>query len=134
MKKTLLILTLLFIFNFNSFGNDRHSWTQLINAIAKVESEYNPKAVSKNGKYVGYLQISKIIVDDCNRILGKNVYCYKHRYDKAKSIEMFIIIQRHYNSEKDIEKAIRLWNGGPTYDIQKTQEYYDKVIYWYNNL
>ena len=35
-------------------------WGAVINAIAMVESQGHPKAVSKNGLYVGYLQISEI--------------------------------------------------------------------------
>ena len=74
-------------------------WAPVIRAIAQVESEGNPKMVSKCGRYVGYLQISKILVRECNQILGKQVYTYDDRYDKQKSIDMFIVFQEHFNKE-----------------------------------
>ena len=105
------------------------NWGRVIHAIAKVESNHNPKA--KNGIYAGYLQIAPIIVNDCNRILKirkiKKSFTLNDRYDKNKSIEMFIIIQSFYNKKGNVERAIRLWNGGPNYSITKTQKYYNKV-------
>ena len=44
---------------------------------------------------------------------------------------MFILIQEFYNPGRDIEKAIRLWNGGPNYGIRSTQGYYNKVMKYY---
>lgn len=104
-------------------------WDNLIKAISAVESKGNPRAVS--GKHVGILQISPIVVDDCNRInkLKKNKkrFTYGDRYSVKKSIEMFWIIQHFYNKELNVEKAIRLWNGGIGYTRAGTQKYYNKV-------
>jgi len=104
-------------------------WDNLIKAISAVESKGNPRAVS--GKHVGILQISPIVVDDCNRInkLKKNKkrFTYGDRYSVKKSIEMFWIIQHFYNKELNVEKAIRLWNGGTGYTKAGTQKYYIKV-------
>lgn len=105
-----------------------NDYDKLINAIAHVESKHNEKLVSKNKTHVGLLQISKITVDECNRIIGMKKYTYQDRYDKNKSIEMFFIIQNFYNKKGDIEKAIRLWNGGPRYSKIKTNAYFNKVI------
>jgi hypothetical protein len=41
---------------------------------------------------------------------------------------MFCIIQDRYNPEKDVEKAIRLWNAGPSYTLSSTETYYRKVL------
>lgn len=106
-------------------------WHAVIEAISMVESTCNPKAVSSDGKYVGYLQISKILVRECNRILGKETYTYDDRYDKQKSIEMFIIYQERYNPEGNIEKAIRLWNSGDVNCMNRkaaTNGYYNRVM------
>ena len=106
-------------------------WAPVIRAIAQVESEGNPKMVSKCGRYVGYLQISKILVRECYQILGKQVYTYDDRYDKQKSIDMFIVFQEHFNKEGNTEKAIRLWNSGDLNCMKHkrpTEGYYRRVM------
>lgn len=115
---------------------DNYEWEKLIKAISAVESNHNPKAVSKNGKFVGILQISKGLVDDCNRIIGEKKYTYKCRYDKNKSVEMFNIIQSYYNPSKDMVFAIRMWKGGPNWkkNTIPTKEYYRKVMNEYRKI
>ena len=49
-----------------------------------------------------------------------------------KSKEMFILYQKRYNPTNNIEKAIRLWNGGCGYSKAKTENYYRKVMKYYN--
>ena len=76
-------------------------WGAVINAIAMVESQGHPKAVSKNGLYVGYLQISEILVRECNRIVGYKKY------------------------------TIRLWNSGDLKCMTRkarTEGYYQRVM------
>lgn len=115
--------------------NKVHDWTPLINAIIEVESKGNPNAVS--GKSVGILQITPILVKQCNNILktkkSSKSYTLNSRKSTTKSKEMFILIQEYYNKEHNLEKAIRLWNGGPNYSIKKTQKYFRKVMKYYNN-
>ena len=105
-------------------------WNPVMDAIIQVESEGNPKAVSGNS--VGAMQITPILVKDCNDILkrqkSKKRYTMDDRYSVAKSKEMFLIIQKYYNPENDIEKAIRLWNGGVKYTTRATNRYYKKVL------
>ena len=45
------------------------NWNPVMDAIIQVESEGNPNAVSGNS--VGALQITPILVKDCNEILKK---------------------------------------------------------------
>ena len=105
-------------------------WNPIMDAIIQVESEGNPKAVSGNS--VGAMQITPILVKDCNDILkrqkSKKRYTMDDRYSVAKSKEMFLIIQKYYNPENSIEKAIRLWNGGVKYTTRATNRYYKKVL------
>ena len=105
-------------------------WNPVMDAIIQVESEGNPKAVSGNS--VGVMQITPILVKDCNDILkrqkSKKRYTMEDRYSVAKSKEMFLIIQKYYNPESNIEKAIRLWNGGVKYTTRATNRYYKKVL------
>ena len=111
----------------NTSGFD---WNPVMDAIIQVESEGDPKAVSGNS--VGAMQITPILVKDCNDILkkqkSKKRYTMADRYSVAKSKEMFLIIQKYYNPENSIEKAIRLWNGGVKYTVRATNRYYKKVL------
>ena len=106
------------------------NWNPVMDAIIQVESEGNPKAVSGNS--VGAMQITPILVKDCNEILkkqkSKKRYTMDDRYSVAKSKEMFLLIQSHYNPENSIEKAIRSWNGGVRYSVRATNRYYQKVM------
>mgnify|MGYP003511019746 FL=1 len=112
-------------------------WGMVIQAIAMVESECQPNRVSRNGLYVGYLQISEILVRECNRIVGYEKYTYADRYDKQKSIDMFIDFQERYNPEGNLEKAIRLWNSGDLKCMTRkarTEGYYQRVMKRYTSI
>ena len=106
------------------------NWNPVMDAIIQVESEGNPNAVSGNS--VGAMQITPILVKDCNEILkkqkSKKRYTMADRYSVAKSKEMFLLIQSHYNPENSIEKAIRSWNGGVKYSVRATNKYFQKVM------
>ena len=129
MRKYFILLFLTF-YSINSFSNTNADWSNVIDALIKVESNGDEKAVSKNKMFVGILQISEILVDDCNRIIGEKKYTYDCRYNKEKSIEMFYIIQNYYNPSKDLTFAIRMWKGGPKWKTNSipTKEYYNKVM------
>ena len=105
-------------------------WTPVMEAIMKVESEGNPKAVSGNS--VGAMQITPVLVKECNEILSKRKskkrYTLADRYSVEKSKEMFLLIQSYFNPENNVEKAIRSWNGGMSYGVKATNSYYRKVI------
>lgn len=99
----------------------------LVNAIIKVESNGNDKAVGDNGEALGCLQIHKIMVDDVNRIAGTN-FVYNDRLDRGKSIQMFNIYTSHYSPGASNEVIARRWNGGPKGDSkQTTAAYWRKV-------
>ena len=114
----------------SSINTSGFDWNPVMDAIIQVESEGDPKAVSGNS--VGAMQITPILVKDCNDILkkqkSKKCYTMADRYSVAKSKEMFLIIQKYYNPENNIEKAIRLWNGGVKYTKRATNRYYKKVL------
>lgn len=107
-----------------------YDWSRVINAIIEVESEGNAKAVSGNS--CGAMQITPILVKECNLILrrrgSKRRYTLNDRFSIAKSKEMFLLIQQDSNPENNVEKAIRRWNGGPRYSVRHTQKYYNKVM------
>lgn len=99
-------------------------------AIIQVESEGNPNAVSGNS--CGAMQITPILVRECNEILkrrkSKKRYTLRDRFSVEKSKEMFLLIQSYHNPENNVEKAIRSWNGGMRYSVKHTQRYYNKVM------
>lgn len=105
-------------------------WDPIMEAIIQVESEGNPRATA--GRSVGAMQITPILVEECNNILkkrqSKKRYSLKDRYSVKKSKEMFLLIQSHFNPEMNVEKAIRSWNGGVNYTKRGTQRYYQKVM------
>ena len=106
------------------------NWDPVMDAIIEVESGGDAKAVS--GSSVGAMQITPILVKDCNNILqqknSKKRYTLADRYSVEKSKEMFLLIQSHYNPANNVEKAIRLWNGGVNYSVKATTKYYRKVM------
>lgn len=106
-------------------------WAPVIEAIIYVESGGDDMAEGW-GSAVGALQITPILVREVNLILTRRgqegCYTLADRYDRAKSIEMFYLIQSYFNPNNDIEQAIRAWNGGMGYSRKGTQRYYDKVM------
>ncbi|MBR2236245.1 MAG: transglycosylase SLT domain-containing protein [Prevotella sp.] len=109
---------------------EQFDWNPVMEAIILVESEGNPRVV--NGNQVGAMQITPIMVRECNNILkarGSDLqYKMSDRYDVEKSKEMFLLIQSQYNKSNNVEKAIRSWNGGPNYSNRGTERYYQKVL------
>lgn len=91
-------------------GHD-YDWELFTQALIWVESKGDSKAVGKLDD-IGVLQIRPIIVEDCNRILEMEVFKLEDRLDSLKSVEMFNIIQDHYNPQHDYHWALKLWNSG----------------------
>ena len=114
-------------------SNKRFNWGPLMDAITQVESEGNSRAVS--GNQCGAMQITPILVEDCNALLKKRGekkrFTLNDRFSVKRSREMFVLIMSHYNPTNDIEKAIRIWNGGVNYTNKGTQRYYKKVMALY---
>lgn len=90
-------------------GHD-YDWELFTQALIWVESKGDSKAVGKNND-VGVLQFTPILIEDVNRILGREVYTLEDRLDSLKSVEMFNIIQDHYNPQHDYHLALKIWNG-----------------------
>ena len=111
-------------------STENFDWEPVIKAIIQVESEGNTKAVS--GKSCGAMQITPILVKECNDILkkrnSKTRYTLSDRFSLAKSKEMFLLMQSQFNPTNDVEKAIRAWNGGNNYSKKRTQRYFEKVM------
>jgi len=112
--------------------SSRFDWNPVIDAIIEVESEGKANAVDKSGKSCGIMQITPILVKECNRILELRKrtkrYTMQDRFSVQKSKEMFLLYQSFYNPKNDVEVAIRSWNGGVNYSKRSTQRYYERVM------
>ena len=140
MKKFMMFIVSLIVLTLNSTAataanktekaTGRYDWTSVMEALIQVESEGNAKA--KSGSSVGVLQITPILVAECNNVLkqkgSKKRYTLADRYSVAKSKEMFLLMQETYNPQNNVERAIRAWNGGNHYSVKRTQRYYQKVM------
>lgn len=92
-------------------NRDSLDWEDFTRALIWVESKGDCKAVGSNND-VGVLQITPILVEDCNRILKNEGFTLEDRLDSLKSVEMFNIIQDHYNPQHDYHWALKIWNSG----------------------
>jgi hypothetical protein len=90
-------------------GRD-YDWEIFTQALIWVESKGDSKAVGSKDD-MGVLQITPILLQDCNRILKTERFTLEDRLDSLKSVEMFNIIQDHYNPQRDFHLALKIWNG-----------------------
>lgn len=97
----------------------------LVDAIIHVESRGKVFAYNRSEGAAGVMQIRPIMVREANRLVGYKKYKYSDRWDKDKSIAMFLDVQLHANPEWDFEKACRLWNGGYGWQYKPST-----IIYW----
>ena len=140
MKKLFFIIAFAFVAisaSAQSSVDLNKKWGAVMDAIEQVESRGNVRAVSPNGKWVGCMQISEILVREVNNIVGYRKFTLNDRFSREKSREMFVIFQEKYNPEGNMEKAIRLWNSGDLRCMQRkaaTDGYYRRVMASYNNL
>lgn len=108
----------------------------LVSAIILVESRGNDSAIGDRhlvgNEAIGALQIRPIMVREVNRILklkkAKKHYQLKDRFNREKSIEMFLIWKEFHHKDSDYETIARNWNGGPNgYKKSRTEKYWQKV-------
>jgi hypothetical protein len=111
--------------------NTENDASHLLSAIMHVESSNNDSAYCVSEDAVGCLQIRQCMVDDVNRILGRQKvfkrYTYEDRWSRYRSIEMFDIFCKHYGLNS-AEEIARCWNGGPRgINNPATVGYWNKV-------
>lgn len=109
------------------------SWIDSVELMAEAfaiqESRCTPDAVSPDGKYVGCLQISKIMVREANRLLGEDLYSYDDRYNQDYSVAMFKVVMEHRNPELSVDKAVDIWNKNcPASYRRNIHHYYDSLM------
>ena len=114
-----LIMGIVFPLTYRESDTDR-----LIKIIEHIESRHNKKA--RNGKYVGTLQISPIMIREANRVNGYEKYSLSDRNDSLMSAKIFKDVMKHKNREKSIRKAVIIWCG------KDKPNYRKKVIHMFN--
>lgn len=151
MKKYLFLILLVvcFVIKADEFGHglvyeteyymEQHKMEELLDAIRKVESQNGKYLIGKNKEFGPY-QMKNIVIDDVNRILGKNIYEYKDSMDEGKSREICRIYVDYWAGKaglrNNIEAMARIWNGGPKgYKKESTIKYWNKIkeVLYVNN-
>ncbi len=134
LKYVFAVIAFLSVSNNSVAQESSFDWSAVVDAIMMVESRGNVNA--RNGIYCGPLQISPVLVKEVNNILKRrnssNRYSLNDRFNKQKSKEMFVIIQSYYNPNNNVERAIRMWQGGNNYKVARTQRYFEKVMSYLN--
>ena len=110
-----LLMRIVFPLTYRESDTDK-----LIKIIEHIESRHNENA--RNGKYVGTLQISPIMVREANKINGYKKYSLSDRNDSLMSAKIFKDIMQHHNKEMSIRKAVIIWRG------KNNKNYRKKVI------
>jgi len=108
-------------------GDDMTS--ALLAALIAVESGGNNQAIGDEGRSIGCLQITEACVRDVNRIYGTHYRWPNDCFDRKASVEICVAYLTHYGGKsKSLEKAARIWNGGPKgHRNAETRAYWIKV-------
>ena len=102
-------------------------WSQLLFAVALVESGGDPRARNEGEGAVGLLQIRQCCVDDLNRVHGTG-YKLRDFYDTRLSKWAFVEYGQMWGARTP-EQYARIWNGGPRgCEKRGTRAYWEKVL------
>ena len=99
----------------------------LLDAIAHVESDNNPKAVGDNGRAIGSYQIHRRYWQDGIRILGVD-WQYRDARDPQKARRVVRAYLRYYGKGKSLLEMARIHNGGPRGHRKKATLKYARKI------
>ena len=102
-------------------------WDMFTLALMKVESDYEPSAVSSVGAK-GYFQITPIYVAEVNRVHKTN-----YKYEEVvksfeKSYEVFTLMQEAHNTEYNMDEALRLHNGDHKWYRRRVYKEMDAIM------
>ena len=106
---------------------------RLIDALVKVESNGDPRAVGDSGRALGCLQIWQCVIDDVNQV-SRVKYTHADAFDPAKARAICRAYLARYATAKRLgreptdEDFARIWNGGPAgWKKKATLSYWHKV-------
>ncbi len=123
------ILTSAAMLKYFNFVAPNPEWKCFLDVLEYMESGGYNKAVGPAGE-IGCLQLTKIYVDDVNRILGKRRFKYTDRRNKYKSREMVRIYLQHYSKGLSFKDKARIHhNGDPNGHLKEsTREFGERVV------
>ncbi len=109
----------------------------IMKVLKLVESRGDSKAVSKNKRFVGILQIGKQCIQEVNRLYG-TTYTHKDAFVISHSEDIFVKAitaginryKRLHKKDPSEEDIVRMWNGGiyNGYSKASTKKYYNKYL------
>lgn len=108
-----------------------NEWEIFTLALMKVESDYDPTAVSSVGAK-GYFQITPIYVKEVNRMHNTD-FTFDQVTDFDTAWTIFDLMQKAHNPNYDMDKALELHNGN--HDWYKQRVYSEmKRIHLYESM
>lgn len=108
-------------------ANSLSEWDMFTLALMKVESNYEPTAVSSVGAK-GYFQITPIYVEEVNRVHKTN-YIYEEVVNSfEKSYEVFTLMQDAHNETYNMDKALILHNGDHKWYRKRVYKEMDAIM------
>jgi len=118
-----IFLSFFFILSIHAANMD-----DFLNALAKVESSNNPKAVNKKENALGVYQIRAAYYKDSN-VLGKHTDVYNPIIAKKVVLSYFNRYEPKAVLNNDFETLARLHNAGPNHRKNKssTNNYWSKI-------
>lgn len=81
-----------------------------LQAVIQRESSGNPNAIGDEGTSIGILQIQPSMIDEANRIVGKNIFKDEHRTNTTISKTIWFVVQNARNPEYNHQLAYQIWN------------------------
>lgn len=106
---------------------DESGMDRLLDAIARVESNREARAVGDGGRALGAYQIHKSYWTDGTKFLGVN-WSYAQARDPAKAREVVRAYLLHYGRGRTLLQKARIHNGGPRgYRKKATLRYARKI-------
>ncbi len=101
-----------------------HVFDKMLWSFMKVESNFDTDTVNRLG-YGGVLQIGQSMIDEANRIceLTSNPrrFVLDDRLDSLKSVQIWYIVQAHWNPSYELKRACKVWNP------EASVNYYKKI-------
>lgn len=107
----------------------------LATAFAIQETRMTERAISPCGRYVGCLQISRIMVREANRLCGVDMFYsdtnvfYDDRLDRQGSLAIFSVVMDYKNPTLDVDRAVDIWNvNAPRLYRNNVKKYYQQAL------
>ncbi len=108
-------------------GSDKAAIDKLLDAIARVESNHDSRAVGDSGRALGAYQIHRSYWKDGTRILGVD-WSYELARDPSKARQVVRAYLLHYGKGRTLLEKARIHNGGPRgYRKKATLKYARKI-------